>query len=155
MRPSHKLDPYLEQAVEEHELLHHAVMELKALMESKPPALVDAITMAQAAKLFNDLHDKLQRHFAREEQGGYLEEALARTPRLAPQARLLQKQHAEFSLESLRIVMITRSHKPLPQLWAELQSAFQLFAKRLLAHEAAEDSLLEQAFNEDLGTDTK
>lgn len=145
------VNPFLEQALAEHHDLHRTVEEIGSLLDSVPASEAGAALAAQALRRVDDLRGKLRQHFAQEEEGGYLEEAIARLPSLAPQAAVLQKQHAEFMQLADRLVGDARAAATPADVWRVLHDGFKTYSKKLLAHEAAENSLLQRAYNVDLG----
>jgi hypothetical protein len=91
------------------------------------------------------LGDDLRRHFVEEEEGGCLEEAVSRCPSVAPQADALQGQHAAL-LNSLD-QMIAGLSSNSPRAAADgFSSQLKRFCQDLLAHEAAENQVMRQAF---------
>ena len=89
----------------------------------------------------------LQHHFQQEEEGGWLEEAAARIPRLSQSLTNLEKEHRELLGQTDRLI----AHLELPP--SELLAAVPRFAALIDAiktHEAREEEVLSQGFNEDL-----
>ncbi|MGD9648040.1 MAG: hemerythrin domain-containing protein [Pirellulales bacterium] len=103
----------------------------------------------QLVKLLTDLREEIERHFAQEEVGGYMEEALSLAPRFSGQAQALLKQHGELSQAVRALLAKTRDPKLVD--WSGLHAELQTLLKKLKAHEAGENRIVEAAFNEDLG----
>jgi hypothetical protein len=148
---NHGINPYLEQALAEHHELHRSVEEIISLLDNTAAANANGALAERAIYRIDSLAEKLQQHFAQEEEGGYLEEAIARLPSLAPQAAVLQRQHAEFTRVAAGLLSDAKAATTPAACWAALQTGFKAFSKKLLAHEAAENSLLQRAYNVDLG----
>ncbi len=99
------------------------------------------------------LRSHLQRHFSQEDCGGCIDEAVARAPRLAAEASTLEHQHPELLL-SLDTVIAEFEHRPTSVAnWQFVADQFAQFSRKLLAHEATENRILSQGFNEDLELD--
>lgn len=149
----HEINPYYLQAKSEHRDLHAAVERIHRELDDVREVDASIQQVSDVTRLVADLRDRLKRHFQQEEQGGYLEEAVVRVPQIAPQATLLQRQHEEFLKAADAMLEHANSNDPAPQIWAALKAGYLLFAKKLNAHEAAENALLGKAFNEDSGLD--
>jgi hypothetical protein len=147
----HETNPFYLQAVAEHRELHAAVERIRKLLVDRRDLDATPEHVAAATRDIRELRDKLARHFAQEEEGGYLEEAVGRFPAVAPQAATLQRQHAALlKLANLMLADAETGDKA-PAVWRKLQADYDPFAKRINVHEAAENVLLQRAFNEDLG----
>jgi hemerythrin len=138
--------PYLEQALADHRDLHRRIATLRCRLE----CCVENVTKSDfdnAVASLRDLRNRLQAHFAREEAGGYLDEAISRMPRLASKADRLQRQHAQFVTWADRILQRAVVAEPWQSAWEELRDEFSRLAARIETHEYAEDELLSKAFN--------
>jgi len=97
------------------------------------------------------LRERLVDHFAQEERGGFLEDSIARLPRLAAAVRGVMAEHPQLLaeldalLECVPITDIRDSD------WSEARRRFTGFAEHLLAHERNEHAVVQQGYNEDLG----
>ena len=98
-----------------------------------------------------ETRDHLEKHFHQEEIGGYLEEALAMAPRLTPQANILRKQHEELYQTIDGLAGDSEGARLNPTAWPDLVARIRELIKQLAAHEAAENQLVQQAFNIDFG----
>lgn len=146
----HEQHPFFVQAMNDHEHLRRCVAEIHELLDRhRDQVSCEAVT--EATRLIVALRDDLRRHFEQEEEGGYLEEALTRVPSMAPQAAQLQKQHAEFLKIAEQMIADAQCGDRPEGIWTRLKGDYARFAKKLLAHEASENKLLERAFNEDMG----
>ena len=149
----HEANPFYTQAVNEHRELHAAVQHIEETLHQCEPCEATAERLAEAKQLIVTLRDHLAHHFAQEEQGGYLEEAIIRVPQMSHQADMLQRQHAEFLRLANNMLADAQAGVPQPTAWRNLKADYLQFAKRLKAHEAAENALLQRAFNEDNGVE--
>ena len=144
-------NPYLEQALAEHHDLHRNIEEIGSLLETTAARDASTELVGQALARVKGLCSMLRQHFAQEEEGGYLEEAIARLPSLAPQAAILQKQHAEFIETANKLIAAAEGASTPAGQWQAMQEGFRMCSKKLLAHEAAENAVLQRAYNVDLG----
>lgn len=103
-------------------------------------------------QVLNELRSRLAAHFAAEESPEYLSDAVTAAPRLATRAKELQQQHAEF-LAALERITTDIESKALDgvQLADDREVLHQLICD-LRRHEQAEDDLLLEAVDDDLGS---
>lgn len=95
-----------------------------------------------------ELLTHLETHFAQEEEGGYMEEALARAPRFSSLAAELEKQHAPM-LARLRGLLARADESPTRPTRAALAVQARELCQLLARHEASETRILQMAFNRD------
>jgi CBS domain-containing protein len=91
---------------------------------------------------------RTEEHFRQEETGECFSQACSRAPWLAERIAALLAQHARLR-EQLQEVVRLASRPPSR---AKLAERFNAFATLWLAHETAENDLLQDAYNQDLGT---
>ena len=91
-------------------------------------------------------------HFCHEEEGGYLSDVLERAPRLTSQAVHLQEQHETLLEEIEKLRLLVHSGMESEAWWARIETDFHRFSSRLMEHEQAENRLLLQAYDDDVGT---
>jgi hypothetical protein len=139
--PSH---PFLNQALAEHRHLHEQVCEILHLLEAEATSAEQFDLIIARVRA---VEEWLQEHFAREEEGGCLEEAISRAPAFAAQAAALHREHAQFVLMIDRVARHAQEARDWRKRWSELRADFQKFAQKLHAHEQAENELLGRAFN--------
>jgi hypothetical protein len=148
---THEANPYYLQAIGEHRELHAAIDRIRHLLEDRAESDATDDSVAEVIQSILAFRERLARHFTQEEEGGYLEEAIAQLPQVASQVDVLQRQHHEF-IELADAMLANAGTADIAAIiWSRLKSDYDLFAKRLNAHEAAEDFLLQRAFNEDPG----
>jgi hypothetical protein len=100
-------------------------------------------------ELLHQLLLHLEQHFAEEEAGGILEEAMSRLPRLGPQAAVVERQHMPLLRQLGQIVQRAQGCGDSAEKWRSLADEFGRFAYALRAHEAAENRIAEEAFCEE------
>jgi hypothetical protein len=96
----------------------------------------------------NKLRTELVGHFDEEESGGCLEEAVVHQPALAADAARILHEHPQFVANIDR--MIERLETPGHGLPEDIKRDFRDFSKRLRAHEAAENHMLQTSFGVDV-----
>ncbi|MBI2824727.1 MAG: hemerythrin domain-containing protein [Planctomycetia bacterium] len=119
--------------------------------------LKEAVGRGWPGPLAEDIWVRLQKlervladHFAREEQGGFLEEALAHAPRFGPQAEHLLSEHVTLLACVRYLVREAELNRHTPSaFWQVFADALAGALRQLLAHEAQENALLQKAFNAD------
>lgn len=104
-----------------------------------------------ALKTVETLQEHLGEHFAQEEQGGFLEEAVTRVPRLGRRMEEILQQHPPLlaELDSLTEALAD-SHLTVAD-WKEIAQQFETFVGHLQAHERSENAVVQEGYNEDLG----
>ena len=98
-----------------------------------------------------DLRTHLAAHFVQEERGGFLEESVARMPRLSKRVRAILDQHPDLLAELDRMIEGLQSASFGPAAWARADHAFGAFTEHMTAHERSENSVVQEGYNEDLG----
>jgi hypothetical protein len=141
------------QATHDHACLHQTVEAIHQLLEATQDAAINYQAVQAVTAAIVDLQRDLREHFERGEQGGYHEEVVTLVLELVPQANQLQKQHAELLRLAEEMVADAQCGDQPVDVWNRLKTDYTRFAKQLLAHESAENCLLERVFNEDLGGD--
>lgn len=104
-----------------------------------------------ALVLFADFRRELAEHFEREEQGGYMAEALAAAPQLAGRAELLCRQHDELAKELDRLFGSVQFARPHTAEWQRLAGELFALAGGIERHEMAESELVADALLDDVG----
>lgn len=98
-----------------------------------------------------ELRDHLCDHFAQEEQGGFLEESIARIPRLAAAAREVVADHPRLLAEIDALLERLPVRDIREEAWNEAADRFAAFTDHLLTHERNENAVVQQGYNEDFG----
>ena len=139
---------YLQQVRAEHYDLEQLLHQIENAFDSARAQEWPPASTPRLSGLLSELRDQIERHFAQEEVGGYLEEALSLAPRFSGQAHALLKQHAELSQVVRDLQARAKGDKPA---WNSLYADLLVLLKKLKAHETGENRIIEAAFNEDLG----
>jgi hypothetical protein len=126
-----------------HDRLDHLLREIGKEVANLNQAGQPEDSFAQVGQRLADLRQQLQAHFAEEEAGGCLEEAVSRCPRLGVDSNAILAEHPLLDQMLEQLLVQTRNSTAPP---ADVQKDFQVFAERLRAHESAENRLLQMAF---------
>ena len=140
--------------LQEHRELHALLRSTReAIKHDSPPASASSRSAGaqRIAAALTALRDHLAEHFQLEENGGFLEESLARLPRLASEAKQVLAEHPGLLEEADRLITQSSRGDIPANGWASLCHDVDQFATRLLDHERRENSVVQQGYNEDLG----
>ena len=105
---------------------------------------------SELLRLIAEVEQFLPAHFAFEEAGGYLSDALAIAPRLSKRAALLQRDHRKFTARFAMLAALARDPKKTIASWELIVIAIREFTEELRQHEQDEDRLIQEAFIDDL-----
>lgn len=142
-------NPYFERALSEHRELRYRVREVRDVL-AKLARHADAQTCERLCELLRSLQDYLAAHFAQEEKGGYLEEALSLVPTFTHEATVLEKQHGPLLDELGEVLKLAEHGLKDAKRVGQVCEAFVRFTKSLLAHEASENQIVQAAAGRDL-----
>lgn len=150
MKATDRSDPViLGHVLGEHRELHAAIAAVRCLLEKgavSPDACSDDLVAA-----LNSLRHHLADHFAKEEQGGFLEESVARVPRLSKAVAGIMADHPRLLAEIDALIESIPTTAMPPEAWRSCGVGFDRFAGHLVAHERNENSVVQEGYNEDLG----
>ena len=135
--------------------------DLAALAHRLQMAVTEATSKGWPEPAAKDIVDHLQQlenclanHFAREEEGGFLEEATAGAPRFGHEVERLLEEHKELLADVRMLVAMGRKHcasaTQTATAWDSFGTKLTATIKQLLNHETRENSLLQHAFNVEL-----
>lgn len=149
MLPAGRVDPViLGHLLGQHRDLHARLLALRADFSAAadPPPPLGAIRQRLA-----ELRDHLRDHFDQEEKGGFLEESIARMPRLSAAAREVVAEHPQLLAEIDALLEGLPVGDIREQAWQAAVRDFATFTDHLLAHERNENAVVQQGYNEDFG----
>jgi iron-sulfur cluster repair protein YtfE (RIC family) len=135
----------------EHRELQQRLKELRHLAERTVSADNLPSALSEIVEALLSLRLQMEQHFRKEEAGGVMEEAVARLPRLADQAAHIQEEHPRLLQLLDKTVQLAEVAGPKLADWEQVRPAVTEFTTAMLTHEAAENRVLQQGFNEDLG----
>lgn len=99
-----------------------------------------------------ELEARLVEHFGLEESSGHLSEAVRHAPRYYEEAEALRAEHDSLAREMRAVSELVEVSGRSLEAWSEVDWRLDAFARRLKAHERAENEIASQALLEDLGT---
>jgi iron-sulfur cluster repair protein YtfE (RIC family) len=134
--------------LEEHRELMGRIAELREWINQV--SQLGTPRMGELGDRIQPLRDELARHFADEEQNGYLAEALAAAPRFTREAQELQAEHAEFLTQLDDLIARLHELEPPFASWQEACRKLEAILGRLRRHEGRETALVQSAFEEDV-----
>jgi hypothetical protein len=112
------------------------------------------VELRRVSQQLGKLRDQLAMHFSLEEAYGYFDDAIDVAPRLSRQAECLKSQHPRLFVALCDLVEEAEQllyHERPPLELDDLASGFARFQQQLQDHEAQEDALIVQVFNEEIG----
>jgi hypothetical protein len=133
----------------EHRELFTRMQGLKTAFNTPQPASATRTDDVRAA--LADLREHLRAHFEQEESGGFLEESIARMPRLAPAATAIMQQHPGLLAQLDALIETLAGGDISPETWARAGRDFEHFSITMQAHERSENAVVQEGYNEDLG----
>ena len=152
MRDYEDCRPYIDHLLAEHRRLHGMLHRARsAIVQSGGPD-----RDASLADIVQDLHrirGELAHHFADEESGGCLDEAVCRCPRLSAEAKRIEAEHPELLLEIDRLIAQALDGDQSVANRIAIERGFDHLCGQLCAHEAAENRILSQAFGVNVNGD--
>jgi hypothetical protein len=125
--------------------------QLGCLLASPEPGLSESA--GRLVGRLTEMQASLQRHFRFEEQGGYMSHILADAPYLGRAAQELLAEHGRLSdcLDSL--IAAVAGVQPESLVTHTVRDQVREWVLLVRGHEARENRLMQQACNQDIGTD--
>ena len=122
---------------------------LKQWLENVRVALADTSGEVNALRVLDEFLEEVEEHFRREEEDeGFCDAVFVVAPRLADKASTLMRQHAALLGALLDLQKMVREGDD-----QEIAlKRFDTFAAKWLHHESEENKILQDAYNEDVGT---
>jgi hypothetical protein len=127
--------------------------ELKALLARIEQSLAErTATIDEVSDLLGQLGDRLVKHFAMEEDGGYFADVLLHAPQLISKANALLAQHPKMCAQAKDLTVEIATRIPARgDWWQHTGELFRAFRDELSRHEKQEDGLLQEAYSQDIG----
>jgi hypothetical protein len=133
---------YVNHLLSEHRRLHGLLREARRAIVGNGVRK----SAAECTAVLREVRDELQRHFAEEEGGGCLAEAVSRCPALSAEARAIEAQHPGLLLRLETLLNQVATAEPTAGCRVETLREFDDLLRELHAHEAAENNLLRRGF---------
>lgn len=147
MNGSERVRPLMGRIQHEHGELKHLLRDLDDILHQSSSRLADR-QQVFCGRL-SDLRRYLKAHFAEEEAGGCMEEALSYAPHLATEAAALEREHPVL-LHELDMLLTKSGLKPTPDSWKQCEAECAAFVSNVLEHERRENHLLQSGLNAEL-----
>ncbi len=126
--------------------------ELRQLLGTISHALGDRLeTVARVAEMLTSLQGHVEKHFDEEEEIGFFEQVAEKAPRLADKAQQLRDEHAQLRDTLKTLIEHAADHDDTDEWWSKTESLFRDFCRDLMHHESAENSILMDAYQQDIG----
>ncbi len=136
----------------EHERVMKVVQEIRAIIGAQTPAGRFSQWRHALLQLLGDLANDLLKHFDLEEEGGFMSAVLSRTPQNAPIVQRLQREHAEITRRLNKVVMdVEAVSQDNNSSVLDIRRRTMAVLSLLDAHEAAEESLIQETYLQDEG----
>mgnify|MGYP002624155856 CR=1 FL=1 len=133
----------------EHRRLHGLILDVRDACR-----VADAESCTAGRRLyeaFSGLYVELKRHFAQEEEGGCLEQAVTLCPSLAEEVAQAEREHPLLLARLERLLEVIQMYGVKGS--SNWEKQFADLARALHSHEAREDRVLAQAFGIPAGLD--
>ena len=154
MRDYEECRPYINHLLAEHRRLHGMLARARAAVRQMNGPDRDA-TLYDVAHILEQVRTELAQHFAEEEQGGCMEEAVSRCPRLAEDANRIEREHVQLLAEIDRLIAEAKDGPENFAARIAVERDFDELCTQLHAHEAAENALLREAFGAGINGDER
>jgi hypothetical protein len=152
MLPYDECEAYVQHLLAEHRRLHTMLRLARAAIRHSAGPDRD-VTTSDIVRVLRQVREELAHHFADEEAGGCIEEAVSRCPQISHQADRVQGEHPELlgKLDALIAEVLDSRHTVAERI--TVQREFDELCKLLHAHEAAENDLLRHGFGVNVNGD--
>ena len=136
---------YVEHLLAEHRRLHRMLLHArKAIAGDSEPDRGN--WTGKVIRVLRDTRAELKCHFAEEEGGGCLDEAVSFRPLLGPELKRIEAQHPRLLADLDRLIAQVADYNGTIQDRLAVERAFDELCRELHAHEAAENAILQQGF---------
>jgi hypothetical protein len=136
---------YVDHLISEHRRLHRMLHQAHHAIVGAHGPDRDA-SSADVVCVLRQVRDELEHHFAQEEGGGCLDEAVSRCPGLAAESRHIEAEHPQLLAGVDRLIAQALDSDQSVQKRLELEMGFEELRRQLDAHETAENALLRKGF---------
>lgn len=143
---------FLREIKEDHHELRQLIHHTSAMLDRSGPVEIE---YPRLVEMFTKLRDQLAMHFSLEEAYGYFEDAITVAPHLSRRTENLRGQHFDLFAELCRLVESAEQllyHEKPTRLLDHVSENYRGFLTRFREHEMLENDLIQEAFNDDIGT---
>src|SRR6188474_315829 len=141
MRDYNECRCYVEHLIAEHRRLHRMLRLARAAIVASGGPDRDA-PGADIVRVLRQVREELEHHFAQEESGGCLDEAVSRCPPLSADARRIEAEHPQLLSSVDRLIAHALDCDQAVEKRVALERGFEDLCRQLDAHEADENVLL-------------
>jgi iron-sulfur cluster repair protein YtfE (RIC family) len=133
---------YVNHLLSEHRRLHHL------LRDARRALAVSGVrkSPAECVEVLGRVRDELRSHFADEEEGGCLAEAVSRCPSLSAETRAIEAQHPALLMRLDTLIDRISRCDASTECRIETVRDFDDLLRELRSHEAAENNILRRGF---------
>ncbi len=136
----------------DHERMMKMVQEIRAIIAAATPDERTPQWRLALLQMLRDLANELVEHFHLEEEGGFMSAVLSRKPQNAPIVQRLQREHAEITRRLNKVVMDVEAVRQGNESGVlDIRRRTTAVLSLLDAHEAAEESLIQETYLQDEG----
>jgi hypothetical protein len=132
----------------EHRHFGRMINEIRRAFDAPVESQTVGAAVAVARDKLTVFNQQMRAHFDMEEEGGYLEEAVARLPVLSHNADKLIAEHAALRMAIDGVVKRLADVRDSIAEWNACREEFKRFSEQIATHEANENWLLHEGFNE-------
>ena len=152
MRTFDECRSYVDHLIAEHRRLHRM---LRAAGNAIMPACGTGriIIGADIVQVLREVREELEHHFAQEDAGGCLEEAVSCCPALSAEARRIEAEHPRLLEDTDRLIAQAQDCDHSVAKRIGLERGFEDLCRQLDAHEAAENALLRRGLGANINGD--
>lgn len=101
---------------------------------------------SEVVQVLRQIRGELQQHFTEEEEGGCLDEAVSRLPRLAAEVDRIEAEHPDLLRRLDRLIEMASDSEKMTKDRPLFDQELNNFYQGIHAHEGAENRLLQQGF---------
>ncbi len=137
---------FYEQVRQEHEELRNWLGKLHQTLSQRSD------TVSEVTAQVEGLIEHLNRHFQDEEDGGFFHQLVEQAPRYADRTNALREEHTQLRAQAADLAAAARSGEGSDSWWQQLDKDFHEFSRFLMRHENLENELLQDVYDEDVGS---
>jgi len=152
MRDYNECRFYVEHLIREHRRLHRMLRLARAAIVGTGGPDGDT-TFADIVRILRQVREELAHHFAEEEAGGCLDEAVSQCPSLSAEARRIEAEHPQLLDSVDRLIAQALDCDQSFEKQVALKRGFDELCRQLVAHETAENVLLRKGFGANVNGD--
>src|SRR3954447_5246032 len=154
MRDYNECRCYVEHLIADHRRLHRMLRLAQAAIVASGSPDRDA-TCADITRGLRQVREELEHHFAQEESGGCLDEAVSRCPGLSAEANRIELEHPQLLENVVRLIAQALDCDQSLENRLILERGFDELCRQLDVHEASENALLRKGFGANVNGDER